>query len=75
MYLEKIKVKKDDTILVHFDEDNCDIDLVMQYIHNLKRIYPDNPIIPIIPKYGIERFEIKPNSTGNPYIIGSRNEC
>lgn len=75
MYLEKIKVEKDDTILVHFDEDNCDTDRVIQYLRCLENLYPNNPIIPIIPIYGIEKFETRPNSTGSPYIIEPSSEC
>lgn len=75
MYLEKIKVEKDDTILVHFDKDNCDANRVAQYLHSLGELYPNNPIIPIIPVYGIEKFETRLNSTGNPYIIESSSEC
>lgn len=75
MYLEKIKVKKDDTILVHFDEDNCDVDRVMYYLRCIEKLYPNNPIIPIIPKYGIEKFETESNSTGKSYIIETSSEC
>lgn len=72
MYLEKIKVEKDDTILVHFDKDNCDANRVAQYLHSLGELYPNNPIIPI---YEIKKFETRPNSIGNSYIIESSSEC
>lgn len=75
MYLEKIKVEKDDTILVHFDEDNCDTDRVMEYLRCIEKLYPHNTIIPIIPKYGIEKFETKSEFTGNPYAIETSSEC
>lgn len=75
MYLEKIKVEKDDTILVHFDENDCDADRVMQYLRCLENLYPNNPIVPIIPKYGIEKFETRSDFTGNYYTIETSNEC
>lgn len=57
MHLETIKVSPEDTILVHFDENDCDVNKVMDYLRILESKYPKNPIIPIIPKYGIEKFE------------------
>lgn len=59
MYLEKIKVSPEDTILVHFNPNEDDLNSCLQYLASLKEIYPNNPIIPIIPKYGIEKFETK----------------
>lgn len=75
MYLEKIRVSPEDTILVHFDEENCDVDRVTDFLRCLENIYPNNPIIPIVPKYGIERFETRADSTGNPYKIESSSTC
>lgn len=75
MYLETIKVNPEDTILVHFDENECDADRVMEYLRCLEKIYPHNPIVPIIPKYGIEKFETRMDFTENSYKIESSSEC
>lgn len=75
MYLEKIKVEKNDTILVYFNLNEDDLYSCLQHFASLKEIYPNNPIIPIIPKYGIEKFETRSGFTGSPYSIKTSGEC
>lgn len=56
-YIEKIKVEPDDTILVHFNPDCVcpeDVTEICKKLADLHHV----PVVSIIPKYGIEKFEV-----------------
>lgn len=68
--IETIKVSPDDTILIHFNTEYCTPEDVNHICEQIEKTYPHNPIVPILPKYGIEKFEIE-----NSYKIESNGEC
>lgn len=63
VWIEKIQVKEEDTLLVHFNPDYIDPEQVGEMLVELQKKFPKNAIIPIILKYGIEKIEIAPKQT------------
>lgn len=72
VYIEKLQVNDEDTLLVHFNTDYLGPEQVGEMLVELQKKFPKNTIIPILPKYGIEKVE---KGTGMPYIIEPSSYC